>query len=282
MFELVRPTRVEEALRLLSDGPPGSTMALAGGTDLVNAVEGGRKAPVRVVSLAKLPWRHLERRGSVLAIGSLLPLRDLELDASVRREAPLLVEACRDVGSVQLRHRATLGGNLGRAAATSDLIPPLLALEASVVVVGLGGERTLPLDGFALGSWTTVMAEGELIKEVLVPLPARGRYLWQRVRPSNDISQVGIAVAPPRSPGAGWHLAAGGVEPSPQRLRAAEGHLRSDRPTPSEIKAASEAASAEVAFRTDPRASETYRRHLLGVLLRRAVESLMAPAKGET
>lgn len=273
-FSLVTPSSVEAAVAELRVGAPGEVVVLAGGTDLLFDLDGGRGAPRRVVSLRRLPWRTADWNGRILTVGSTLPLRSLERDPELAKRHPGFLQAIRAVGSVQLRHRATLGGNLGRAAPASDLIPILLALDAEVDLVGPTGSRSLPLDQFVLGSRRTALASGELIRSVRFPEPRPSAYLWQRVRPANDISQIAVAAAYSPSDHR-WRLAVGGIPPRAVRVPEAEAMLGSPTPNESETHQAAERAARHLTIVSDRRASEEYRRHLVETLLERAVRSVV-------
>lgn len=274
-FELLTPETPEEAIRLLGAGPPGSRVVLAGGTDLLFDLDRPTgEAPSHVLSLRKLPWRELRWEEQALAVGSTLPLSEVEREPRVRDRIPGLYTAILAVGSRPLRHRATLGGNLARAAPASDLLPILLALEATVHLVGSSGPRSIPVGRFVRGSRRTELAPDELIRSVTIPI-APSTYLWQRVRPANDISQVGVAVA--RPPGGGWRIAVGGVQPSPQRLPSAESKLSEpSRPADAQIEAAAEEAARVAPFPSDKRATEEYRRRIVRVLVDRAIRAVAA------
>ncbi len=269
-FELVRPSTVEEALAHVKAEEGAGVVVLAGGTDLLLDLDSGRSTPKKVVSLRRLPWRSLAWEGAGLRVGSTLPLRTLELDPGVSARFPALGEAIRAVGGPSLRRQATLGGNVGRAAPASDLLPVLLALDAEVELVGEGGARSVPIDGFLRASRRTAIAPGELIRSVLFPEPRPSAYLWQRVRPANDISQVAVAAAYSPSRGA-WHVALGGVPPRPSLVPASAQALVTERPAPESIEHAARALAAWPGLVSDRRATEEYRRELVGVLLRRAV-----------
>ena len=279
-FSLGAPKDPAEALRLLASDAPGGAIALAGGSDLLPDLDEGRAAPARVVSLRHLPWRFLTWRGRALTVGSTLPLSDLAADPRVRAELPGFFEAIGAVGSLALRHRATLGGNVGRAAPASDLLPILLALEARVNVLGAAGRRTVPLDTFLVGSRRTVLERGELIESVTIPESRPCAYLWQRVRPANDISQVGVAVAAPTAT-SGWRVALGGVPPKPIRLAESEAALASRVPSDLEVEFAAQQASDRAPFVTDKRATEAYRRRLVGTLVRLAVRRALGTGAAE-
>jgi CO/xanthine dehydrogenase FAD-binding subunit len=271
-FDLIAPATPEEALASLRAGAAGETLVLAGGTDLLLDVDAGRARPRTVVSLRRLPWRTLDWNGPALTIGSTLPLRALETDPEVQRRLPGLYQAVHAVGSVALRHRATLGGNLGRSAPASDLTPILLALDAEVELVGPEGTRTLPVNQFVRASRSTAMTALELIRAVRIPEARPSAFLWQRVRPANDISQIAVAVA--WSPAERrWSVAVGGTPPRPVLLSEVGVALGGESPSAEQIQRAAELAARAPRFAADRRASEEYRRHLVGTLLARAVAS---------
>jgi CO/xanthine dehydrogenase FAD-binding subunit len=275
-FSLERPATVAEALRALADRSGGPAVVLAGGTDLLLDIEEGRVPATRVVSLGRLPWKTLRWEGEHLVVGATLPFAKLGADPSVRKRIPGLADAVDAVGSLALRHRATLGGNLGRAAPASDVVPVLLALGATVRLVGLQGHRDAPVGAFVRGSRQTDMAQGELIESVSIPSAPVSAYVWQRVRPANDVSQVGVAVARSDSP-PGWHLALGGVLPAPTRVVEAEALLTRSRPSDAEVELAAQAAAQRATFVTDKRATESYRRRLVSTLVRRAIARALQP-----
>jgi aerobic carbon-monoxide dehydrogenase medium subunit len=261
-------------VRLLSRSNAGEMAVLAGGTDLLLELDEGRVAPLQVLSLRKLPWKYLRWEGDSLVVGSTLPLRALELDPHVRSRLPGLWEAIQDVGSPALRHRATMGGNLGRGSPASDLIPILLALDARVRIIGPSGVREHPVDLVLQESRRSTLGPAELIESVILPASAPSTYLWQRVQPVNDISQVGVATAF-RPEGPHWRIALGGLQPRARRLTEAEAVLRSARPTHLEMELAAQEAARRAEFVSDKRATESYRRRLVGVLVRRAIQTTM-------
>lgn len=261
-------------MRLLSHSATGEMAVLSGGTDLLLDLDQGRIDPKQLLSLRKLPWRYFRWEGPSLVIGSTLPLRALELDPQVQRRLPGLWEAIRDVGSPALRTRATMGGNLGRGSPASDLLPILLALDARVRIVGPSGVREHPVDMVLQESRRTTLGPAELIESVILPASAPSTYLWQRVQPVNDISQVGVAAAfVPEAPH--WRIALGGLQPRARRMSEAEAVLRSARPTHFEMELAAQEAARRAEFVSDKRATESYRRRLVTVLVRRAIQTTL-------
>lgn len=278
-YELIAPRTAAEAVAALRVVPPEDAAVIAGGTDLLLDLDGGRLAPRRVISLRHLPWRTLAWHDGGLTVGATLPLRELERDPALAERLPGLYAAVRAVGSGPLRERATLGGNLGRAAPASDLVPILLALDAAVDLLGPNGERTVSVDGFVRASRTTALGRAELIRSIRIPESRPSAYVWQRVRPVNDISQLAVAAAFSPSDGA-WRVALGGVPPRPIRLPEIEGELAGPRPDRSAIGRAASAIARHPALVADRRASDEHRRRLAGVLVERAVERVVAPPEG--
>lgn len=274
-FALVAPASPEEAIRLLGASPPEEIAVLAGGTDLLLDLDAGRARPKVVLSLRRLPWSSWRWDGASLTIGSTAPLADVEGDPTLASRLRALYEGIRAVGSPALRHRATLGGNLGRASPASDLIPVLLALDATAQIVGPHGPRQTPIHALVRGARTTSLGTGELIASVTIPEPRPSTYVWQRVRPAHDISQVGVAAA--WSPaGRRWRIAVGGTWPVPVVTDAGDALGHDARPAADRIEAAAAAGARTARFQTDKRASEAYRRRVLTVLIRRAVQRVVA------
>lgn len=270
-FELLRPSTEAEALSALRSGDPTKVSVLAGGTDLLMDLDAGRASPERVVSLRRLPWNKLAWEGVALRVGSTVPLRSIELDRTVAERFPALHEAIAAVGGPALRRQATLGGNLGRAAPASDLLPVLLVLDAEVDVVSSDGSRSVPVDRFLRSSRRTDLKVGELVRSALFSEPRPSAYLWQRVRPANDISQVAVAVA--YSPGQrAWRVAIGGIPPRAALVADAAAALDGERPSLESVGTAADRLAAHPGLVSDRRATEEYRRALVAVLLRRAVE----------
>lgn len=271
-FDLAMPATPEEAIELLRRSPPGEVAVLAGGTDLLFDVDDGRAGVRCLVSLRRLPWRFLRWDGPALTVGSTLPLRDLERDAHLAERLPGLFAAVRAVGGVALRHQATLGGNLGRAAPASDLIPMMLALDAEVELVGPSGTRTVSVDRFVRASRSTDLRAGEMIRSVRFPESRPSAYLWRRVRPFHDISQVAVAVA--WAPGAArWRVALAGFPPRALLVPEAEAILALRSPSDAAVDEAARVISERAPIAGDKRASEEYRRQLVRPLLARALRA---------
>jgi CO/xanthine dehydrogenase FAD-binding subunit len=183
-FHYVRPTTVEAAVATLQESGSRATL-LAGGTDLLVRLRSGRIRPAVVVDLKRIETLEsgirvvdgtrdsgLGARGSgMLRIGARCTMTDLIANEQVRQTFPALVEAARVVGSVQIRNRATLAGNICNASPAADTAPPLLAYGAVVNTRGIAGERRVPLHQFFTGPGTTVLGRDEIVTSIDLPLP---------------------------------------------------------------------------------------------------------------
>ena len=280
-FALRHPATVRAAVAAAAAAPEGTLAVLAGGTDLLLDIDRGRAHHSELLSLARLPWRRHTWSATALAIGATEPLRALERDVRVRERLPGLYQAIRAVGGVALRERATLGGNVARSAPASDLLPILLAYDARIDLVGPKGPRSVDLDAFLAEPRRPALGRGELIASVRIERARDSEYRWQRVRPANDVSQVGVAVV--RSDAAPyWRVALGGVPPRAMRLRDVEAQLARASPTDAEIEVAAQTAAREAPFVSDQRASESYRKRVVTVLVRRSVRALLARSMEES
>lgn len=267
--EYVLATSAEGAAGLV--GEPG-TVLMGGGTVLMPRATAGTLGAERVVGLHAAGLDYVERNGAT-AIGAMSSLATL----ATLDHLPALRSAARGVGGSALRSIATLGGNLHAAAPHGDLAPVLLALDATVRLVGADGERTL-----ALADWLTEEGERrpEVLTEVVVP-PPRGVTAHRRHarRAANSPAVAGAAVRLVIEDGAvaEARVAIGAVAPRALRAAAAE-----ERLTGAPADAATIAEAAEVAARAgspvdDPVASAWYRRRMTAVCVRHALESVLGP-----
>lgn len=171
-FAYARPHTVSEAVALLAEHGP-EARVLAGGTDLVIGIRDGSIRPKLVVDLkwiAELRPPIVEGEGRI-SINASAVMTDIVEHEGVGRHFPALVEAARVVGSVQIRNRATLAGNICNGSPAADTAPPLLVYDAVVVVEGAGGGRRVPVDAFIVGPGKTALERGELVTAIELPIP---------------------------------------------------------------------------------------------------------------
>jgi carbon-monoxide dehydrogenase medium subunit len=270
---------LDEALRLLEQGKAGARI-LAGGTDLVLQMKQRLLTPSLVIDIKNVPdldrldWS--EKGG--LHIGASVSISKLLALEVLLKRFSVLAQACRVIGSTQIKNRATLGGNICNAAPSADSAPALLCLGASGILKRSGGTRTISLEEFFKSPGKTAVRDNELLVEIDVPTPpanSAGCYLRHTTREEMDISVVGVASYLELSPDkkvktARITLAA--VAPVPMRAHQAESILQGKAVTADAIEAAAVKAAAEASPITDMRGSAEYRREIVKVLTRRTLK----------
>ena len=271
-FRYARPATAAEAVALLASSP-GEAKLLAGGQSLVPLLNMRLVRPAVLVDLNGA--RELERiepapRGG-LVLGALVRHADLATAPAVRERAPLLAEAARHVGHTAIRNRGTLGGSLAHADPAAELPAALLALDATLGLLGPRGMRRVAVADFFRGLLATALAEDELLAEVAVPAAPRGWGFGEIARRPGDFALAGVAAALDADGHA--RVVGFGVADRPVRLRAAEA-LAAAAPRDETMPArAGAAAASDCAPAGDVHASAEYRRHLATVLTEDALRA---------
>jgi len=194
-FTYVRAHSLDEAVALLSE-PDVHSRVLAGGTDLVNQFRKGEVSCDRVVDVAHVRELRGIENGSSIRIGAAVTHAEIAESALLRERAPLLVRACRQIGSPQIRNVATIGGNVVNAAACADTLPVLVCLEARAVVVSAWGVERVPVAELVTGVYQTGLPPGGLIQAFEFATPPRGsRVSFQRIGRRQAMSIARLSVA---------------------------------------------------------------------------------------
>ena len=275
-FEYRAPKSLNNALSLL-DERQGQAAVLAGGTDLVVQMNDGQKRPALVIDVKNIPELNSLEWIDGLHIGAAVPLSKLITFPPLRDKYDWLARACSVVGSVQIRNRATLGGNICNAAPSADTPPSLICLGAKLVLACLQGTRVVPLEDFFLAPGETTLKPDELLVAIEIPPPppsSAGCYLRHTTREEMDISVVGVAsflTLDPQRNIQDARIALGAVAPTPVRARRAEAVLVGDAPVRKTIEEAAEQVIEDIAPISDIRGSAEYRSELAKVLTRRAL-----------
>jgi carbon-monoxide dehydrogenase medium subunit len=275
-FAYARPTTLAEAVALLEAHGPDARL-LAGGTDLVIRLRNGTARPAVVIDVKRIAELRPAIRAAdgrlVISAGTVMA--DVATDDRVRRSFPALAEAAAVVGSVQIRNRATLAGNVCNASPAADTAPALLVYDAVVVAEGPGGTRRIPVDDFFVRSGVTTLARGELVIAIELPLPARkmGAVHMRRTRRrGHDLASVTLCCGVDEA--GVTRLAYGSVGPRPV-LMVDESGMLADPAAPDEAKAPifeRMFADASPSPRS-MRASPEYRLAMLRVLGARALRT---------
>jgi aerobic carbon-monoxide dehydrogenase medium subunit len=285
-FELVEPTTVEDALRLL-DPDDGTVRPLGGGTALMLMMKAGIFRPTRLVSLRKIGAlsRLTRAPDGGLVIGALTPLSDVERSADVARCAGVVVQTMRRLSNVRVRNVATIGGCLAHGDPHMDLPPVLIALDASILVVGRAGERILKVENLFSGYYETVLRRDEIITELRIPAQGerRAAYLKCTTGSADDWPALGVAVSfeadgkAIRAP----RVVVSAATEKAVRLSGAEEVLSGAAIDDAVLARAGDAAADEAETVSDVRGSAPYKRELLRVYVRRVVrQAINGQVKG--
>jgi carbon-monoxide dehydrogenase medium subunit len=284
-FEFVAARDSQHAVALLAQHAP-SVRVIAGGTDLLADLKFSSHVPGVVVDISRADdLRVLAITEEGLSIGTLVTHTEIMASPIIREMFPALVDAAHTIGAVQTRNLGTLGGNLVTAVPSMDSGPTLVALDARVTVAGPAGRRQMPLTEFFVAPRKTILKPDELLVDILIPKENLGKpthFLKFGLRKGQALALVNVAasfwvdwdkntfVAP--------RIALGAVAPKVIRAPQAEAYLDGREITPEAMAEAGRIAVGDVKPISDFRASADYRRNLVAVLTKRALEGAYALA----
>jgi carbon-monoxide dehydrogenase medium subunit len=272
-FEYFAPATVDEALGLLREQP--DAKVLAGGQSLMPALRLRLAAPETIVDLGKVDeLRGVRDDGDVLVIGAMTTHSTVQSSPVVNEHARLISLATATVGDPQIRHRGTFGGSLAHADPAADLPAVAVALDASFVIAGPDGRRTVAAADFFQGVFSTALGEDELLVEIRVPkYTGWGAHYekFNRVAQAWSIVSVAAAIRLDGDSIAEARVALGNMGSTPVRATAVEQALVGGPATADAVRQAAARAADGTSPVTDLNGDADYRRHLATVLTRRAV-----------
>jgi carbon-monoxide dehydrogenase medium subunit len=285
-IDYAAPKTVAEAVALFSEKGE-RARALAGGTDVLVQVREGRRDPDWLVDLKHIPELNElsfdAKQG--LRIGAAVPCSAI-YDYKPAKAHAALIDATSLIGGVQIQNRASLGGNLCNASPAADTIPALIVHEAICVISGPQGTREIPVDKFCTGPGKTILGRGEILTCLHLPIPRKTTgtaYIRFIPRNEMDIAVVGVGVSvtldDSRSRCVAARIALGAVAPTPLLVSEAGAALVDGSLTDDQINKAAKIAQAAAKPISDMRGDADYRRHLVGVLTKRALREAIARAK---
>lgn len=277
-FILELPTTIEEVISILNENINESVMVKAGGTDLIPWMNKYLVHPQRVVDLCNIPSLSiLEYRPETgLRIGALVSVNAVANFPSVSEFFPAIKDACRSHSDQIIRNKATVVGNVCAAVPSADMVPALLAHDASVHVIGSRGESYIPLADFIVGPRKTILNKDEIVTSITVPTPKSiscGCYLKLGRRNALDLAQVGVSCVITDMPGnPQYHIACGAVAPRVLRITKAEAMLNGvKKPDADLLDKVARIAMDTVSPISDVRASMEYRLDQVGEMVKRAI-----------
>jgi carbon-monoxide dehydrogenase medium subunit len=273
-FDYLAPTSVEEALAALGQHGDDAKI-MAGGQSLLPVLRMRLNAPEVVIDLGAIPsLRGVRDDGDAIVIGAMTTHHDVRDDSLVKEHALLLSKAAAEVADSQIRHRGTFGGALAHADPAGDLGAPALALGAQFVIAGAGGTRTVEAADFFVDLFETAIGDDEILTEVRIPKHTGwGAHYEKFVRVAHQWPIVAVAAAVRAEGGTIAEARVGltNMGSTPLRARGVEEALAGQPATADAVRGAAERATEGTNPPSDLNGDADYRRHLAGVLTRRAV-----------
>jgi len=289
-YEYYQPQSLDEAFGLM-EKYEGRARYVAGGTDAMIRVKQNIWQPEALISLRWIAdLCGIKKTGSfkarVLRIGSMTLWQEIETDPLVASHCPALADAAPMVANPQIRNVATVGGNLCNAAPSADGAPPLMVVEAVLIIAGPHGEREVPISEFFKGPGQHCMQPDEVLTAIVIPeLPMHtGMAFLKSGRVTQDIAVANVAVCIEMADGIckKCRVAAGAVGPVPMELQGVESFVEGKEITQDLLLEIQDKAAGEVTPITDVRSTENYRRTITGVMVKRALEQALNQAKQES
>lgn len=284
-FEYLAPQTLAEAVKLMQEHGDEAKI-LAGGQSLIPLMKYRLANPGYLVDINRVSeLSFINESNGHLRIGALTREADLERSELVAGRYPLLMDTTKFVADPLVRNLATLGGNLAHGDPANDHPATMLALRAQLVARGPAGERTIPIDEFFQDLFVTALAPDELLTEIRVPKPApRSGGAYQKLeRKVGDFATAGVAVyLVMNENGTCQEVGIGltNMGPMPMRAARSEDALRGQGPTEAAIREAAELAAKDCQPTADLRGSVEYKRALVRVLTKRALQQALQRATG--
>ena len=282
-YEYYQPDTLEEAFRLKKTIP--DSLFISGGTDLMVRIKKKELCPYALISLRSIPNLSGVKNGNTIRIGAMTSICDFLKNSLLLEKYPVLVEAAKAIGSVQIRNVATIGGNLCNGSPAADMVPPLLVLEAKIRLQSDKKSRELPIEKFFLGPGETDLSSEEILTDILLgPLAQSTKAIFLkkgRTKMDLAVASVAVLISTDGNNCLSARIAAGSVAPTPLRLFKVEALLEGATLSQQVLAEAQQLAAKCVSPITDIRSTAEYRRHIVGVLVKRALKKLMDHEFGE-
>jgi aerobic carbon-monoxide dehydrogenase medium subunit len=280
-FNYETPSTLQEAIDMLMKYGDEAKI-LSGGHSLIPMMKLRFASPETLIDINGIPdLSHIKEDGGTMKIGGLAREADLEYSALLLKTFPIFADVTKLIADPQVRNRGTIGGNLAHGDAANDHPAVMLALNASVVATGPEGARTIPIDEFFFGFYMTALQHGDILTEIQIPIPPKrtGSAYHKMERKVGDYATAGVAVQITLDDD-GVCTAAGigltNVNPTPLRASRSEQALIGKKLTDDVIKEACTYASEDCSPSDDLRGSEEYKRHLVGVLVKRMIHQAVS------
>ncbi|MHB1609694.1 MAG: FAD binding domain-containing protein [Acidiferrobacter thiooxydans] len=279
-FEYHAPSSVKEAIALLAQYGPDAKL-LAGGHSLLPMMKLRFAQPEHLIDINRIPdLRGIRETGDTVVIGAMTSESEIINSPIVKARVPVLAAAARMIADPQVRNRGTIGGDIAHGDPANDHPALAIAIEASFVLDGPNGRRTVPADGFFLGTYMTLLGDHEVLCEIRVPAFPQGTgWSYEKLkRKTGDWATAGCAVVMRRSGGKVSHvrIALTNVAPAALRAEAAESVLVGQSLNETTLKAAGDAARALCDPAEDLRGDREYKIAMAGEMVKQALSQAWA------
>ncbi|HEX9512247.1 MAG TPA: xanthine dehydrogenase family protein subunit M [Puia sp.] len=279
-FKYEAPVTLAEAIGLLQKYGEEAKI-LSGGHSLIPMMKLRFASPEYVIDINNIPGlSHITEEDGIMKIGALTRETDIEHSALLKKHFPIFADASKLIADPQVRNRGTIGGNLAHGDAANDHPAVMLALNATVIATGSGGNRSIPIDEFFFGFYQTALRHDEILTEIRIPVPPprTGSAYHKLERKVGDYATAGVAVQLTEND-QGICTAAGigltNVNPVPLRATRSQEALTGKPLTDGTIALAAQYAAEDCSPSSDLRGSEEYKRAMVAVLVKRMIHRAM-------
>ena len=287
-IDFATPNSISEAVEMLASKGD-RARAMAGGTDVLVQLRGGRRSADLVVDVKGIPELNVLSYSAQdgLTVGAAVPCYRIYQDKAVIDNYPGLIDSASLIGGIQIQGRASIGGNLCNAAPSGDAIPTMIALGGVANIAGPKGTRQVPAEEFCTGPGRNVLENGEILVSINIPAPqahSGANYLRFIPRNAMDIAVAGVGSSVVLDASGqnivSARIALASVAPTPVFSKAAGDSLAGKAVSDAAIQEASEKAMADAKPIDDMRGTVRQRVHLVGVLTRRTLNNAIQRARG--
>lgn len=282
-FDYSSPTTLNEALALLKKHGDDAKI-LAGGHSLLPMMKLRFASPAHLVDINNIPnLSYIKEEGGFLKIGALTREVMLEDSELIRTNYPIFIDATKLIADPQVRNMGTVGGNIAHGDAANDHPAVMLALRAEVVITGEDGSRTVPIDEFFFGFYSTAVQQGEILTEIKIPTPPKGSgsAYHKLERKVGDYATAGVAVQLTMEKGTCTQIGIGltNVNATPLRASRSEEALKDKKITEELIDDAALYAAQDCSPSEDLRGSEEFKRAMVKALVKRVIHRALERVK---
>lgn len=282
-FEYDAPSTLEEAIGLLQQYGEDAKI-LSGGHSLIPMMKFRFASPERLIDINGIPdLSYIKEEGGVLKIGAMTREAEIEHSDLLKQKFPIFGDVTKLIADPQVRNRGTIGGNLAHGDAANDHPAVMLALRATIIATGPNGQRSIPVDEFFTGIFTTALEHSEILTEIQIPVQSKGTgsAYHKLERKVGDYATAGVAVQLTlNDKGICTAIGIGltNVSPTPMRAGRSEQALLNKTLSDENIASAAQMAAEDCSPSEDLRGTEEYKRAMVAVLVKRMIKKAVERA----